>query len=86
MNRKKKTAKWCKGKEGVEHVSEIVKNHNFHIATCRWVPDYRARFEGVEDQFRYSCYHARQCLNCGKYTEYYLYDSSLCPDLIVPRP
>lgn len=83
LNRKKKTGKWCKGKVGVEHVAAIVKNHNLQRIECGWhVRNYlrkAGQVVGVHS-WRYSCRHARQCIKCGKYTEYLLTDPEQCPD------
>jgi hypothetical protein len=82
MNRKKKTGKWCKGKVGVEHVTEIVKNHNLERIECGWHPARYLRkgraVVGVHS-WRYSCRHARRCVNCRKYVEYLL-PGEQCPD------
>lgn len=86
-NKRKKTGKWCRGKVGVPHVSEIVVNHTYTArTTCRWYPQYfsfRRRDEGPKE-WRYFCIHSLRCTSCGKYTEYFL-GVDQCPDA-VPRP
>jgi len=86
-NKRKKTAKWCKGKVGVEHVTEIVINHNYAARrqVCEWRPIYTRRTGIVQVwKWHYSCLHSLQCTNCGKYVEYYLKPEQ-CP-VFVPRP
>ena len=85
-NKRKKTAKWCKGKVGVEHVTEIVINHTMvHAVPCQWRPLYTRRTGIVQVwKWHYSCLHSLQCTNCGKYVEYYLKPEQ-CP-VFVPRP
>lgn len=87
MNRKKKTGKWCRGKVGVEHVTEIVVNHNYsaRLRVCEWRPIYTRR-GGIREvwKWHYSCVHSAQCVNCGKYVEYFL-DPEQCP-AYQPRP
>jgi hypothetical protein len=81
MNRKKKTGKWCKGKVGVEHVTEIVRNHNLRTPCGWYVRNYlrkASQIVGVH-AWRYSCHHARRCVKCGKYVEYLLLDPEQCP-------
>lgn len=81
MNKKKKTAKWCKGKVGIEHVTEIVINHNFNgkLRVCDWRRIWTRR-GGVVQLWRwqYSCVHARKCVNCGKYVDWRV-DPEECP-------
>ena len=85
-NKKKKTGRWCKGKVGVEHVTELVINHNMTRITCKWYPIYHSYFrrdEGPKD-YRYNCMHALKCVNCGKYVKYFI-APELCPDA-TPKP
>lgn len=86
-NAKKKTHRWCRGKPGVPHVTEIVINHNMaHRVGCGWYPLYwsfKRRDEGPKD-YRYSCMHSSRCINCGKYIEYFLKPEQ-CPDA-TPKP
>ena len=87
VNKKKKTAKWCRGKVGVEHVTEIVVNHNYNHRrqVCEWRPIYMRRTGIVQVwKWHYSCLHSLKCTNCGKYTEYFLKPEQ-CPGY-VPRP
>ena len=83
MNRKKKTGKWCKGKVGVQHVTEIVVNHNFSkTRPCGWFPT-SFRWDDavmVVTSHRWRCIHSSKCVNCGKYVEYFLADPEQCPD------
>lgn len=87
-NKRKSTAKWCRGKVGVEHVTELVVNHNMmYRKACRWFPtywSYARRDEGPKD-WRYTCMHSYKCINCGKYTEYFLKNIEECPNY-VPKP
>lgn len=85
--KKKKTARWCRGKVGVEHVTEVVRNHNYSPErVCKWWPVYRsyARRDEGPKEYRYSCLHSLKCTSCGKYTEYFL-GPEQCPD-VVPKP
>jgi len=99
VNKRKPTAKWCKGKEGREHTPELVINHNYVEPVqlpdteikakfaCRWYPiyySYMRRDEGPKE-WRYSCRHSYRCTACGKYTEYYLKNIEECPDF-HPKP
>lgn len=87
-NKKKSTAKWCKGKIGVEHVTELVVNHNISWRkACKWYPlyfSYDRRDEGPKE-WRYTCLHSYRCINCGKYTEYFLKNVEECPNY-TPKP
>ena len=81
MNKKKSTARWCRGKAGVEHVTEIVVNHNFlNYAGCKWFAVWR-RVEGEfrAVNFKWHCRHSERCVNCGKYVTYFLPEQQ-CPD------
>ena len=84
-NKRKSTAKWCKGKVGREHVTEIVVNHNYSRPSCGWreIMGWRngQRFHW---KWHYSCIHSRKCITCGKYTESYL-DPGECPQF-TPKP
>jgi hypothetical protein len=85
-NKRKKTGRWCRGKVGVEHVTELVVNHNMTAISCKWYPLYYSfwrKEEGPKD-WRYSCKHSLKCINCGKYVEYFLKPEQ-CPDL-TPKP
>jgi hypothetical protein len=86
-NKRKSTAKWCKGKVGREHVTELVLNHSMlsFKKECGWRPIYTRR-TGIVQLWRwqYSCRHSVQCINCGKYTEYFLKPGQ-CPDF-TPKP
>lgn len=68
---RKKTKRWCRGKVGREHVTEIVMNpatsYLFPIGTARsrchestWMPT------------RWSCGHIERCVNCGKHVRWTL--------------
>jgi hypothetical protein len=86
-NKRKSTAKWCKGKEGREHVTEIVLNHNLvsFKRPCGWRDIWTRRGgERVLWKVTYSCRHSLQCVNCGKYVVYYLQPEQ-CPDF-KPKP
>jgi hypothetical protein len=81
-NKRKSTAKWCKGKAGVEHTPEIVVNHNFtaRLRACEWRPVYTRRTGIVQVwKWHYSCVHALQCTSCGKYIEWIVAPEQ-CPD------
>lgn len=86
-NKRKKTGKWCRGKVGVPHVSEIVVNHNYSagLQVCEWRQSYLRR-GGVVQVWRwyYSCVHALRCTNCGKYVEWRV-EPEQCP-VFVPKP
>ncbi|HJW01370.1 MAG TPA: hypothetical protein VJ617_19950 [Arthrobacter sp.] len=86
-NKKKSTARWCKGKVGREHVTEIVLNHNYsNRKACMWYPIYYSfarRDEGPKD-YRYWCQHSVKCTVCGKYVEYFLKPEQ-CPTF-QPKP
>jgi hypothetical protein len=85
MNKKKKTARWCRGKVGVEHVTELVVNHNYtQTRPCGWFPLYR-RQAGVVRVYswRWHCRHSLKCVNCGKYVVYFV-PAEQCP-LYTPR-
>lgn len=87
VNKRKPTAKWCKGKIGREHEPELVLNHNWTSrTTCGWRDLMMWRGgERVHWKWQYSCYHSMQCKNCGKYTEWTLKNKDDCPDY-TPNP
>jgi hypothetical protein len=80
-NARKKTAKWCKGKVGREHESELVINHNVVRLECGWFR-HRAWMQQAWHwrPYHYSCIHSYRCKNCGKYLEWVLKDVTQCPD------
>lgn len=83
-NKRKKTGRWCRGKVGTEHVTEIVVNHNWSVkTTCGWQALYHYRsWDGRDKElvrWHYSCRHSLKCTNCGKYVVYFL-KSDMCPD------
>lgn len=81
VNKRKSTAKWCKGKVGREHDPELVINHNFTWSGCRWnTSRFWSQKTWNEGPWRYSCRHAYRCKGCGKYTEYVLKDVTQCPE------
>ncbi len=87
-NKRKSTAKWCRGKVGVVHTPELVVNHNYNpVMVCKWFGIYYsfARRDEGPKRWRYSCRHSYKCTNCGKYTEYYLKNIEECPDF-KPQP
>jgi hypothetical protein len=87
-NKRKKTGRWCRGKVGVEHVTEMVVNHNMTFRKpCHWFPLYHsyARREEGPKNYRYSCFHSYRCTNCGKYVEYFLKNVEECPNF-KPKP
>lgn len=66
--RKKDTRRWCKGREGREHVSAITK-HGYHARSgCQ-------RAVGGDEE-RWICWHVEACTVCGKI----LRDTVPCPD------
>lgn len=90
---RKDRRRWCKGKEGVEHVPEIVLSHH-----ARWRQDYykkpvvclwreRHRWETTADsrvwtgtdEWTWDCVHEERCENCGKILVAYRLGER-CPD------
>jgi hypothetical protein len=74
VHKRKNTKQWCKGKVGVEHVTETVLNHNRSPSSvCGWVELMRW-YAGERGHWRwhYHCRHAIQCVNCGKYLKDFL--------------
>lgn len=77
QRRKKNTRRWCRGKEGVEHVLETRldkyavyrRERDPHALIC-----YRAEWWPR----RWWCSHERACVNCGKILVISLEDD--CPD------
>lgn len=67
---KKDTKHWCRGKEGVQHVPQIVLSHDgFRSRACEWVSkfDYRAIRRGEDDyRIAWACGHQELCSRCGK--------------------
>jgi hypothetical protein len=62
---RKDTKRWCKGREGHEHVLEIVipeNTPNFQ-RECKWV-------NTMGDEPYFSCVHAEVCTACGKQTRH----------------
>jgi len=73
---KKDTRKWCRGKEGVEHVVALETNSwtnpNTHeTVRCRWTP--------WGKRPHYTCWCRKRCTTCGKVMEDYLRDKTQCP-------
>ena len=67
-SKRKDTVRWCKGKEGVEHVYEIRRWRPDWISDCRQRPSW-AQW----------CFHEKYCTSCGKIIRFL--DPSECPDL-----
>jgi hypothetical protein len=81
VNKRKSTAKWCKGKVGREHTPELVLNHNISRWSCGWrTHRFWRQGQWTQAPYRYSCWHAYRCTTCGKYTEYALKNVEECPD------
>lgn len=75
--RRKPTRRWCRGKVGVPHVTEVVRHHQYEVPpfadrACGWT---EWRFVA---QQRWSCMHVVRCASCGKITEHRL--DLRCPD------
>lgn len=77
QRRRKNTRRWCRGREGVNHVLEtrLSKGADYRLALDPNAPVcYRAEWW----PHRWWCNHERYCVNCGK-----IIDDSLhrdCPD------
>lgn len=77
QQRRKKTGRWCKGKVGREHVTEVVVDHRRLREEC-YRFTYRSRVTGEEHRGFWSCRHIEICVNCGKHTRWSL--GADCPD------
>ncbi len=72
--RKKDTKRWCRGKEGVEHIPEIKKRQGYGgFRSCKMLNVSSERYPSI-----WSCNHELVCANCGKIIEWTLGDD--CPD------
>lgn len=69
----KNTKKWCKGKVGVEHVTELVVPDNAINKVC----DVGARWTSTFT-WEIGCHHVEQCVNCGKHVRHFL-NKGECP-------
>lgn len=75
---KKNRQRWCRGKVGVEHSTELrmSKWHQHRVAVghqpqgCQWWP--WGRNSG------YQCFHERVCTECGRIVKHKLYGRE-CP-------
>lgn len=85
--RKKKTRRWCKGKVGVEHQTEIVIDErtyswrsNFGTRPACYRPDWLAKtkFGSRSESASWLCSHVKRCTVCGKILEHYLGED--CPE------
>lgn len=71
---KKNTRRWCRGKNGVEHVTEVRLNNMSRFLWDRDKSCYRSEWNSK----RWWCNHERFCVNCGKIMKYSLEND--CPD------
>lgn len=84
---KKDKRRWCRGKVGVEHVTEIVEDR-WAGRGCRgydigkWVR-YDDRKEWVIVDQGWMCCHIEQCVNCGKKMRHIPREQ--CPDRPLTR-
>lgn len=72
---KKDRRRWCRGKKGVEHVTEIV------MYTPSWWDQYHEEERSCfwwRGAHIWRCYHQEICTNCGKILQHTLGDD--CPD------
>jgi hypothetical protein len=74
-HKKKNTRRWCKGKEGREHVTELrpskwLQWHKIAGYNCGWSRWSKRR--------RWSCTHTVVCINCEKILEWQL-PKEKCP-------
>lgn len=72
---KKDTRRWCKGKVGREHQTEL-RMQRWATALrrevhCGYAPDFFSDSDG------WHCYHEKYCTVCGKV---FWYDSVECPE------
>lgn len=73
---KKNTRRWCRGKEGVEHVPALFLDAQWGLGKpCRWMLSYYS-----DERFKWRCNHRRRCTVCGKVLQESLKGTE-CPDL-----
>ncbi len=79
--RRKNTKRWCRGKEGREHVVVVARDSYFSDENrwkCGMVRSWKNR-----DEWVWRCFHILRCENCGKILERgdgYLGQGEKCPD------
>lgn len=74
---RKDTRRWCKGKEGVEHVLEAIPDPS-RPRPCRW-------YDFLDGSATYLCHHVVACLACGKKVDFFWLDRNKeCPDYTPP--
>lgn len=73
----KSTRKWCKGKVGVEHVTELRVPVNAHRRDCDPVR-YAEEAPFADFGWEVGCYHVEECVRCGKHVRAFL-DKGECP-------
>ncbi len=72
---KKDTYRWCRGKVGVEHQIEVVREKSgYHPTNCGPAPEWAIRLWGR----RWRCWHQYRCSACGKIMGDL--DPARCPD------
>ena len=72
----KNSKKWCRGKEGKEHVTEIVFPENAGWSKCHpTTEDFWKRYD-----WEVGCYHVERCINCGKHVRTHLKRGE-CPSM-----
>ena len=71
----KNTKRWCKGREGVEHITELVVPVNAMRGEC----DTGERNWTGTFNWEIGCYHVEQCIVCGKHVRPFL-NKGECPD------
>jgi hypothetical protein len=73
----KPSKRWCKGKVGVEHVTEVRVPVNAHRQDCD-----PARYEDekpwADFGWEVGCVHVEECVNCGKHVRPFL-NKGECP-------
>lgn len=71
QRQKRNTRRWCRGKVGVEHITEIrMRPHLTHITECGWWP-YRQKHK----LDLWICREQEVCTACGKILQHSLGDA-----------
>lgn len=76
QRRRKNTRRWCRGKEGVEHVTEVRLSKDATYRAERGMPSTCYRAEWYDR--RWWCSHEEVCIKCGKIIRWTLDDD--CPN------
>lgn len=76
---KKDRRRWCRGREGIEHIPALTCDRQWGNGPCSWGLSY---YQGLHLAWR--CQHRRRCTVCHKVLDYTI-KTEECPSL-RPKP